>query len=232
MKPHIHLIISIAMGIALLILIIRHNRQSNQIAGLESGLSARADSIEYLESMSGKIIAQKEAAELSAQDMAKVFPEFADRLTREMDIKLKNLKSAITAEFVARGSGSAVVNQYYVTDSTGSAIRSRPVWKLQVQDGYLDFTADILDSLNAPYTYHYHDTLTYAFHLKRKWILGNAKLYGSGMLGNPNAKIVNSTSVEVRDYRDKRFGVGPFVGLDYQGRITVGLGVQYGLFRF
>lgn len=164
-------------------------------------------------------------------DFADAYPKFAEKLTDEFNIKIKrDLKAYIHAEFQARGSGEATVinNHYAIPDSSGRT----PQWEMKASDGYLSFRATVYDSLHAPYSYTYDDTLQYAFHMKRKWLLGKEKLYGSGMLSNKKARITKSTAVLINDFKDKRFGVGPFVGVDYRLQATFGISVHYSLFKF
>ena len=96
----------------------------------------------------------------------------------------------------------------------------------------MDFSAKVYDSLNAPYVYTYSDTLQYAFHVKKKWFLGNEQLYGSGMLSNPNAKITNSTSVLIKDYRDKRFYLGAGMSYDINGNFVPSIQIGYSIYKF
>lgn len=227
MKTTLTLTISIIIAISMIIILLgRLNAAESKSKSLAQTIQEQQAEINYRKTHEGKLIADKQAAEVRASDLAKAYPELANILTNQMDIKLKNLQSVLRAEFQVVGQGnSTVIHNHY--DSTGQY----PQWTLKAQDGYLDFEADVYDSLRAPYRYTYHDTLVYAFHFKRKWAFGNKQLYGSGMLRNQNSKITNSTAVQIKDFRDKRFGVGPYVGYGTSGA-SVGISVHYSVVRF
>lgn len=200
-----------------------------RVQGLQSANAAQQSEISYHTSRSGKLIAERQAAELRVKEFKETYPKMAEDITRDFDIKIKNLKAYMQSEFQAVGKGDADITNNYYTDSTG--VR-RSYWELKASDGYLDFSSTVLDSLHAPYKYTYSDTIKYAFSVKKKWLFGKQSLYGSGMLGNPNAKITNTQSVLINDFKDKRFGVGPYVGYGLNGKVSFGLSVQYSLIKF
>jgi hypothetical protein len=204
--------------------------EDNRIQGYKSALDERDAEITYRKTQEGKLIADKQAAELRAREFQNAYPKLAEQISRQFDVKLKNLRAVIHAEFEARGSGNSVVNHYY--DSTG-----HEAYEIQADDGYLQFKAQVYDSLNAPYEYTYRDSIRYVFHVKKQGFLGLGKrsLYASGMLSNPSAKITNSTSVLVREARDKRWGIGPYIGYGFGAdgpQTTVGISIHYSLIKF
>jgi dihydropteroate synthase len=150
-------------------------------------------------------------------------------LKEEFNIKMKNLEAYVRNEFKAQGSGNSVVHNHYTTDSTG---KRYPYWELKATDGYLDFRASVYDSLHAPYTYSYSDTITTAIAVKKKWLgIGRDKLYATSMLKNPNAKVVGTTNLLV-DHKDKRFGVMVFGGYDpFHNQVVGGVGVGYTILK-
>jgi hypothetical protein len=115
-----------------------------------------------------------------------------------------------------------------------------PIFKIEpfalvAQDGYLDFHAEVYSETRAPYEYSYSDTLKYAYHFKRDKWYGRKKLYGSALMSNPNARVLNTQAYLIDSYREKRFGIGPHVGygLSPNGlQWNVGISVHYGLIRF
>jgi hypothetical protein len=226
-----HYIIAIVILLGILIFGAQYIMESdNRIQGLESALEERESQITYRKTQEGKLIADKLAAEMRAREFEDAYPKLAEDISRQFDVKLKNLRAVIHAEFEARGSGNSVVNNYY--DSTG-----RQALEIQADDGYLQFKAQVYDSLDAPYEYTYRDSIRYVFHVKKQGFLGLGKrsLYASGMLSNPSAKITNSTSVLVREAGDKRWGIGPYVGYGFGAdgpQTTFGISVHYSLIKF
>lgn len=207
----------------------RIEEQAEAIESKDNAITEQQSQIQYLKSYSGRVIAQKKAADIRVDELEKAYPKIAETITKEFDIKIKNLKAFVQSEFVAHGQGkSTIINNHYA-DSTGRV----PKWTLKFNDGYLDFSSTIYDSLNAPSQYSYHDTIQFAIHQKRKWFLGKEQLFASGMLRNKGAKIIGSTSILMNHYRDKRFSVGPNVSYNFfDKKATIGVGLQYSLFKF
>ncbi len=195
---------------------------------LSSALDEKNAELTYRTNYEGKLIADKQVAELRVKDLEQAYPKLAESIVKDFDIKLKNLRTYIQAEFSAHGQGESSITNNYYTDSSGV---QKSYWQLKAADGYLDFQADVYDSLHAPYKYVYTDTIKYAFSLQGKWYQ-KKKLYGSGLLSNKNAKITNSTNILVKDYKDKRFGIGPYVGVDYRLRTNFGLSIHYSIVKF
>ena len=204
-------------------------RAHNKIDSDQSVIAEKNDSIHYHKAKNGQIVAEKLAAEIKPKDLAKDYPEVAEQL-KQLGIELKSVKAVMHETIAAKGSGNSTVTNNYYTDSAG--VKHKAI-NLGVSDGYLTFKATVYDSLNAPYSYEYVDVITMAMHTKKKWLFGNYSLYGSGSLKNPNAKILSSTNVLIKDYKDKRWSIGPYVGYDViRLKPTAGLSVQYSLIRF
>jgi hypothetical protein len=206
------------------------NWQKKKIDSFESVIAEKNSQIDYFMNENGKLVAGKAAAEVAYSDIKNMYPELYRSLSKDLDVKVKDLKAYIQTEFKASGSGTGTVtNNYYVSES-GERVGSSD---LVISDGWLLLTATILDSTKAPYSYTYSDTVKQSISLKRDWILGNEKLYGSATLSNPNSKVTGSTNILIREYKDKRFSLG--VGAIYDpssGRFHLGVGVNYALFKF
>lgn len=175
-------------------------------------------------------MAQKQAAEVMAGEVKSMYPELYKALSRDLDVKVKDLKAYIQSEFKVTSSGKGQVTNNYYTTSTD--VR-RKYQQFTAGDGYLSIKADLIDSLNAPYTYTYTDTIKQSISVKRKWLLGKEYLYGSAAISNPNAKIIGSQNILIKDYRDKRWGLG--VGAIYDpftSRASVGISFSYILVKF
>lgn len=207
----------------------KNGKLKDQLYQKESVINEKNAVIQYRENQAGKLIAEKQATEISYKELQQSYPKLAEAIVKDFDIKIKNLRAYMSAEFQARGQGSSTINNHYYTDSTGVQI---PFWKLKASDGYLNFLASVYDSTNAPYEYTYTDTIQYTFNVKKKWFLGNEKLYGSGLLGNPNAKITNSTSIHIKKYRDKRFYLGAGFSYGIDGKLLPSVHAGYSIIRF
>lgn len=209
-------------------LIISLENAHKHVAQQESVIREKNDSIRY-HKRNGKIIAEKAAAEVSPKDFAAAYPDAVKEITRQFDVKVKEMKAYMRAEIAAQGSGQAtVVHNHY--DSAG---RSYPVWTLKASDGYLDFTADVVDSLHAPFRYSYRDTLSTVVYARKKWLLGKESLYSSSMMRNPSAKVSGMTNVLVSNYRDKRWVVSVGVSYDpWHNQFVPAVHAGYSLIKF
>ena len=185
--------------------------------------------ITYKTNKEGDLIAQKDAAVGSYKQLAEAYPEIAKSIQKDFDIKLKNLKAYMQAEFEARGSGNSQVTNNYYIDSAGNKVE---YFKLKASDGFLDFNADVYSPKNAPYTYSYTDSIQYTISTDKKWFLGNERLLASGKLSNPGAKITNTTSYLVESYRDKRFYLGAGMSYGLDGRFVPSIQIGYAFIKF
>lgn len=211
------------------ILIIELNKRVQSLQGANRSLTS--EMITYRND-NGRLLSQVSAAEIRAKDIEKQLPEVYASLKKDFDIKSRNLRAYMQAEFVARGSGNATITKIDTVLQTNSKFEP---FAVIVQDGYLSLQADVYDSLTAPYEYEYADTIKYAFHMKGKF-LQRKQLYGTGMLSNPNAMIVNSDAVLVNEFKDKRWGIGPALtyGVSSDGKLNFnfGISVHYSLIKF
>jgi hypothetical protein len=220
---------------ALILMVGLYAKASRRSDHIESALKEKDGVIKYHENAYGRIVAEKNAAQLSTKEFQEFYAKESRRLSEQFDVKIKNVRAMISAEFAAHGSGNAGVTNHYYIDSTGAQTKST---QIRISDGYLDATIEHIDSLRNPYDYTYSDSILFAFHVKKSWVFGAEKLYGSGMLSNPNAKIMKSTAVMVDNYRDKRWSVGPsltaypVIDNGVRVRLTPGVSVQWALFKF
>lgn len=201
-----------------------------RIDSYESVISEKNSQIEYFMNENGQLVAGKQAAEVAVKDLKSMYPEIYRSLSRDLDVKLKDLKTYMESGFKASGSGNGQIHNHYYSNESGDSILSR---SLVIDDTYLNLKATILDSANSPYTYTYSDTIKQTISIKRKWFLGNEYLYGSAVLSNPNANITSSKNILIQDYKDKRFSLG--IGTFYDpssGKIRLGVGLSYALFKF
>lgn len=195
----------------------------------DSIIAEKNDSLRYERTESGRLRVEKAAAVASTKEFKEAYPKLAEELKKEFDVKVKDLKAYVRAEFEARGSGNGSVSNTYYVDSTGQRYK-----EFKMDDGYLKFRTTLFDSLTkAPYEYTYSDTLTYGFKTEKKWFLGKEKLMGFGGLRNPNARITKATNVLIDDYKDKRWVVMAGAGVNpFDGKIIPLVGVGYALFKF
>jgi hypothetical protein len=226
----IQYIIIVALGIAVIVLVTLLKTERRKSANKDTIIAEKNDSISYWKSENGRNVAEKNAAIGTARQLAAAYPELKDEL-KDLRVQVKNLRAYIQNTIQASGSGEATVIHHHYTDSTG---KKYPYWELKAQDGYLNFKASIVDSLHAPYTYTYTDTVTTAISVKKKWLgFGKDQLYATTSLRNPNAKVISATNLLVDTFKDKRWIVYVGVGYDpINNTVTPNIGVGYSLLKF
>ena len=221
-----------ALLLVLAFLADRLRKASDKNERYESVIKEKDAIIEYRTNEHGRIVAEKDAAILTTHEFMKFYADDVNNIKKDFDIKIKNLKGYIKAEFSAQGSGEGSITNNYYIDSTGRQVRER---KFHFTDGYLEFKSTIFDSLKTAFSeYTYTDTLSYVFHTKKKWLFGDEQLYGAGQLANKNAKITAATNVLIKDYKDKRWVISAVVSYvpfgPYKVQPTVSFG--YAIFKF
>lgn len=191
--------------------------------------------------VNGKLVADNQAAEIRGKELRESLPLLADALTKQMDIKLKNLRAGVVAEIRAAGYGNSVITKipYNTTGSslviTDSMTNHFEPFALTFDDGYLNFKSDVYSEYQAPSEYTYSDTIKFAFNMQGKF-LQRKQLFVSGSLSNPTAKVVKSQGVLVNEFKQKRFGIGPSVswglGADLRPQTTIGVSLHWSWIRF
>lgn len=194
------------------------------IANLQSAIEEKNGKITHYMNENGRIVAEKNAAEIEVNQLRSMYPEIYKSISKDFNIRIKDLKAYMESEFKVTGSGKSDVHNHYYPESKSN------VMEVVSRDGYLDYSGVILDSTQARYTYTYTDTIKQTISVKRKWFLGNEKMYGSATLSNPNARVIGGKSILMREYKDKRFGLG--MGVYYDGTFRLGVGLQYNILKF
>lgn len=229
LKTYWHFIVIAGLAVAVIVLYDLYQGQRMTTDSRSSIIREQNTELEYRRSKEGKIIAEKEAAEAQVKDLKEAYPKLAKALTTEMDIRLKNLRSSIQAEFQALNSGSSKILRDTIWKE-GRPIAFKD--SVKVNDGYLAFKGSI-DKQTLSWKYSYTDSITIALHVKKKWLLGNERLYSSFMLQNPNAKVINSTSVHIQEHRDKRWVISAGISYDpFRNQFSPSIGFGYALVKF
>ncbi len=223
----------IAAALCFLILFIGEVRKRHAgNAGYESIIAEKTDSIRYRKSETGREIASKEAAFVSARQLGESYAYHLAEVRKELGIKEKQVKALLKITSTAHGSGTTIIRDTVFIDSTGTEIPERT---FALSDGYLSMAGRFHDKSDLFYQYSYTDSVSIVTHTKKQGLFGPTKLFVSASFANPNNHITGLTNVLVSEARDKRFGVGPFVGYGFSNGgagVQIGVSVQYSLIRF
>lgn len=209
---------------------------------LSSIIESKEGEVKYLKTELGKTVSEKQAAEVSANQFKEHYKKDLKRLENEFNIKLKRLKVFATAPIQVDGEGLSFIyenpadtttNSHHLPDLGNLSLGKSS--HLMFNDKYLSFDVDMSEGREGGYksTYTYRDTISYALHVKKRWIFGKERLYGSWMFENPNAVALNPTSVAIEEYKDKRFAVtvGPYFD-PFRGNYGVSIGIGWTLIKF
>ena len=212
---------------------------------LSSIIESREGEVRYLKTELGKTISEKQAAEVSAHQFREHYKKDLKRLEDEFNIKLKRIKVFATAPIQVDGEGMSFISEDPI-DFTGNGkfhllnldslrLGNGSSSHLMFSDKYLSFDVDMSEGREGGYksTYTYRDTISYALHVKKRWIFGKERLYGSWMFENPNAVALNPESAVIEEYKDKRFAVtiGPYFD-PFRGNYGVSIGLGWTLIKF
>lgn len=245
-KDHYYILSIVIAIITIIFLLNRLSGRDKIIEQKDSVISEKNATITYHVNDKGRIVSEKDAAVLRSKDLEESYPKIYETLKRDMDINARNLKAYIQNEFSARGQGTgSITNNHYYDSGTKTSFDSL---KFKMDDGYMKFKVGFelryfnnkLSYKQSPYSYSYSDTSKTAVHGKKKWLLGNERLYSTTTFGNPNSKITGTTNILVDNYRDKRWSISFSVGYglvkakddEVHTGWFAGPSVTYSLFKF
>jgi len=84
---------------------------------------------------------------------------------------------------------------------------------------------------SAEWSLHSRDSLVIASYWKRPVFWKNKILYVEAVTFNPSTTFTGLRQIAIKPTVD-RFVLGPFIGIDFRGRPTVGVGLTYKLYAF
>jgi hypothetical protein len=220
--------IAAAVVTAILLMNMRHRNQDK--AEYQSILQEKQDSIRYHRSSTGQLVASKMAAEADRDKVIQAYGQELAEIRKTFGIEAKNIRSFVKAQFAAQGYGTTIVRDTVFIDSTGIQISEH---RFVLDDGYLSMEGRFRANSGLSYKYSYRDSITIVSHLQKHGLFKPRRLYVDAAFANPNNKITNLHNIQVTDYKDKRFGIGPYVGYDVlNNRLAAGVSVHYSLIRF
>lgn len=229
MKPAYYIIG--ALAIILVIVLYANSLLKRKIRSSEQVNHELIDTVRTWKNKAGQNVSDKRAAEVSPKDAKAFYAVELQQIRETFEIRDKNLRSFISAQFNATGKGSVTMS-FDTTIQHSSNVRVHtPMFR--VSDGFLYFKGAMPDSATLNYEYSYRDSVIFATSWKKNGLFRKKTLLVSGAFGNKNATITGLRNVVVSDFKDKRFGIGPMVGYDVlNNRPVVGVSVQYSLIRF
>lgn len=142
------------------------------------------------------------------------------------------------------------IQEKHLHEITGIGLKGNGRLRLKVDTVYVDSSSryafkykdrwiDIAGTIGSESYLNYitTDSLIVTGYSKKKGFLGLGKkeVYIDAYSLNPNSRIKGIQGVRIIKERQKRFGIGPYIGIGYDGDgwvPTVGLGANYSLIRF
>lgn len=222
----------IALGIIIWLL----RSHASTVNQYESLLDADRNIISYHMNRAGKAVAQASQATVTLELYKKTHPEDLRKTLADLDIKQKELRYFIKTSFDASNKGESVVHHHHYYDTLGGD--SVEESSFDINDNYLSLHGDTKTAPGSPWLkvnwdYQYVDTLTVAGVVKKKGLFGKQRYFVDAVLSNPKARATGVKGVEIKEFKDKRFGIGPAITWDpFTGTFHPGISVHYDLIRF
>lgn len=202
----------------------------------ESLLQSDKDVISYHLNKAGQAVAEAAQAQMSLTIYKETHPDDLKAILKDFGIKQAQLQSFVKASFEASGTGETVIRTIHHYDSTKQDTVTEK--SFDITDGFLALHGSGQVELNQPWLkldwdYSYQDTIEVAGITKKKWFGGRKSYFVEALLKNKKAKITSLKDLEITDFKDKRFGLGPAVIYDpFSNSFRVGISLQYNLIRF
>ena len=227
------IVFALILGAVAVVQSIRIKQKSIEVKNLQGIITDKDSEIKVWRNEHGELVAQNERKQMTIDQFSKFYNEHLLKVSRDFDIKQSQLKRElqeyIQAGFSAHNSGSSVVNNHYHYDSAKrDTVRAQ---EFSINDGYLSEKVTIVPG-KALWDYTYTDTLTAIGRRHKKWLFGKETFLIDAKLSNPKSGITSLHNYEIKEFRDKRFSVGPALIVDIQGRPVLGFGVSWSLIRF
>lgn len=216
---------SVVFAAIIIVLLAAFTSSQKDIHNLKEIIVEKQDSLTYRKAENGTLIAQKHAAEINYRQFEEHYAEQAKAIEKVFDIKIKEMKEFVALKFTAQGSGSSTINNYYPKGDTGQVKK-----EVVFNDGFLRFNVQ-LEEVGMPTTYTYTDSLTLVGFTKKKWFGGRREYFVNAAFENPNNKATSLRNIRIEDFKDKRIALGPYVGIDTNGKLSVGVALHYDLVR-
>jgi hypothetical protein len=193
------LIILLLIG-GLLFTINKCNDNKKASERLLDNVAIAQDSIRYYKDKSGQLVAQRETMRVRAQELASQAEALGldkDRLKKQVG-KLSNLVSYYRGELESRGTDTVVMHDTLIVDNSGNSLKAKT---LNWSNGNLSLVQTYFphnDSLKLAYSYSTGFELTTYY--KRDFLfVGRRRLYADFRLTDPNAKLLEATSVFIEE---------------------------------
>jgi uncharacterized protein DUF6549 len=221
------------LPLALLIMVLIFLYAWNLRSKLESATSVLQEKdaqLTYFKANSGKTVSEKPGAEISRQDFEKHYSDLAADL-KDLKVKIRSLNAVFKAAIEAKGEGVVTIVRDTVRLPGYIPFIMDSVF---IDDSYLKLKAQIIPGTfesKLSYSYTYQDSIVMAIAGKRKWFLGNERLYGSARMSNPNARSLSQTAVLLKQ-RDKRFVISLGANYDpFSNRVSPGIHCGWALIK-
>lgn len=178
-------------------------------------------------------IADKDKAILSSvNDALKYYGTEMAELKKQgeySNAEMKALKSFIKATFEASTSGvTPVITNNYYDSGKHQMVQARSA---SFKDSHFNIHAVMLPDRAIWDTVQYRATFTAAGFQRTKWF--KTRTYLNAYLDDKNAAVTGMTNFELKEVKDRRFGLGPAVIYDpFKNSFSIGVGLHYDLIKF
>lgn len=219
-------------------------KHASDMEGLQTILDSKNGEVTFWKNKAGESISRASQVSSTFEQYRAAHPQEVAAILKEFSLEPSQLRNFLKASIQAKNKGVSVVKTIYSRDTVliqgGMQIDSVRKSTFEIYDGYLALGGEsefkVGDSWSqVKWQYRYLDTLTFVGRVQKTGFLGlgKKKYFVDGSIKNPRAQITSIKNVEIREFVDKRFGIGPALVYDpFSGTLRIGVGVTYNLIRF
>lgn len=205
---------------------------SDQRDSYQSLAEAQQDTVRIWRNKYGKARAEKKSVLASKQALRSYYRSRFDSLEKQMDIKMKHMRSLIGVGSVTERRILATVATVPIYMRDTVTVKDAVYFNAEAfhfQDKWLTIDG-LLINKRLDLVYTHRDSINLVTSWKRKNIFHRRALTIDAVSYNPFSTITGLDHMEV-SIRPRRFGIGPYVGISPSGW-SVGVSIHYSIIQF
>lgn len=216
----------IALIAIVLIAVAKYEGMRTEIDSYKSLAEASQKEVKYWKDKEGRSHAQAQAAEATTKAILEVHNNEMQDLRKQikgLNRNVSNLNNYITTGVKTTDTVFTVLRDTVYNNIAGKSFSYNDEWTN---------IEGLLINDSASLQYQVRDSLTFVTFYKKQGLFKPKLLVIEGISYNPHTSITGLKNITVAQPRRKRFGVGPYIGIDFRGRPSIGIGLQYNVFNF
>lgn len=200
-----------------------HQKKENAI--LKDVVEIKQDSTSYWKDRFNTEHGEKLSADASLSTLRSVYNQLLDSVSNRLDVKDNSIQSVTAAS--TSGSGK-IVPKLDTIHSPDSTLQ----YRFRYKDRWLDL--DGIVGKDPSISYQFRDSIVFTTYKKKVGLL-KRQTYIDGYSLNPNVRVTGITGIRVSNIKERRFGLGPYLGYGWNGAKwspSAGISIHYSLLKF